>query len=160
VSGPRPSLALTALAVAVGAAEFGPWFGEGMVLQRDRPIVVRGTARAGAAVLVRLGDVGIGVDADADGRWTARFPARPASTRPLELEAKDGIADVRLGDILVGDVWLAAGQSNMEFPPAPRGAPRRRNCRRRPRRWCGSATMPSPGNTTGRRGSTPRRSRG
>jgi sialate O-acetylesterase len=116
VSGPRSSLALTLLAIATRGAEFDPWFGDGMVLQRDQPIVVRGTARAGAAVLVRLGDVGIGVDADADGRWTARFPARPASTRPVELEAKDGVADARLGDILVGDVWLAAGQSNMEFP--------------------------------------------
>jgi hypothetical protein len=115
VSGPRSSLALTLLAIAMRGAEFDPWFGDGKELQRDQPIVVRGTARAGAAVLVRLGDVGIGVDADADGRWTARFPARPASTRPVELEAKDGVADARLGDILVGDVWLAAGQSNMEF---------------------------------------------
>ncbi|MEY4854760.1 MAG: hypothetical protein RIR32_1436 [Verrucomicrobiota bacterium] len=112
----RSILGLTLLAVAMRAAEFDPWFGDGMVLQRDQPIVVQGTARAGAAVLVRLGDVGIGVDADAHGRWTARFPARPASTRPVELEAKDGDADARLGDILVGDVWLAAGQSNMEFP--------------------------------------------
>ncbi len=66
MNGPRPILALTLLAIATRAAEFDPWFGDGMVLQRDQPIVVRGTARAGAAVLVRLGDVGIGVDADAD----------------------------------------------------------------------------------------------
>ncbi len=112
----RSILALTLSAVAAGAAEFDPWFGDGMVLQRDRPIVVRGLARPGAAVLVRLGDVAVGVDADASGRWLARLPARPAATRPVELEAKDGVADAKLTNILIGDVWLAAGQSNMEFP--------------------------------------------
>lgn len=112
----RSILALTLLALAGRAAELDPWFGEGMVLQRDQPILVRGTARPGAAVLVRLDQTAVGANADADGRWSARFPARAASTRPIELEAKDGIADVRLGDILVGDIWLAAGQSNMEYP--------------------------------------------
>jgi sialate O-acetylesterase len=112
----RASLVLTLLALATRAAEFDPWFGDGMVLQRDQPILVRGTARPGATVLVRLGDTAAGVHADSAGRWSARFPARPASPRPLELEARDGIADVRLGDVLIGDVWLAAGQSNMEFP--------------------------------------------
>lgn len=116
MSAPRSILALGLLALVADAAEFDPWFGEGMVLQRDQPVVVRGTARAGAAVLVRLGDMAAGVTADSLGRWSARFPARPASARPIELEAKDGVADVRLGDILIGDVWLAAGQSNMEFP--------------------------------------------
>ena len=112
----RSILALALSAFAAGAAEFDPWFGDGMVLQRDRPIVVRGLARPGAAVLVRLGDVAVGVDADASGRWLARLPARPAATRPVELEAKDGVADAKLTNILIGDVWLAAGQSNMEFP--------------------------------------------
>lgn len=112
----RSILALALSAVAAGAAELDPWFGDGMVLQRDRPIVIRGLARPGLAVLVRLGDVAVGVEADASGNWTARFPARPASAKPVELEAKDGVADVKLADILIGDVWLAAGQSNMEFP--------------------------------------------
>ena len=112
----RPLLALTLLALAGVAAEFDPWFGEGMVLQRDQPILIRGTARPGAAVLVRLGEVGVGANADSEGRWSARFPARPATTQGLELEVRDGREDQRLGDILIGDVWLAAGQSNMEFP--------------------------------------------
>ena len=112
----RSILALALSAVAAVAAELDPWFGDGMVLQRDRPIVIRGLARPGLAVLVRLGDVAVGVEADASGNWTARFPARPASATPVELEAKDGVADVKLADILIGDVWLAAGQSNMEFP--------------------------------------------
>ena len=112
----RSILALALSAVAAVAAELDPWFGDGMVLQRDRPIVIRGLARPGLAVLVRLGDVAVGVEADASGNWTARVPARPASATPVELEAKDGVADVKLADILIGDVWLAAGQSNMEFP--------------------------------------------
>lgn len=112
----RSILALASLALAAGAAEFDPWFGDGMVLQRDRPIVIRGLARPGADVLVRLGDVAVGIAADADGRWTARFPARPASTRAVELEARDEGTAAKVADILIGDVWLAAGQSNMEFP--------------------------------------------
>lgn len=87
------------------------------VLQRDRPIVVEGAADAGEGVTVALGGASATATADGKGRWRATLPAMAATATPLTLTVtgKDGAADT-LDDLLVGDVWLCSGQSNMEYP--------------------------------------------
>lgn len=112
------SLGLCLVAALSAAAEFDPWFGDGMVLQRDQPIRIVGTAPADTMVEVRLGDARTQTKSGQDGRWATTFPARAAQATPLELEARDAAGSARARDVLIGDVWLCAGQSNMEFPLA------------------------------------------
>lgn len=104
-------------------AEFGfdRVFGDHMVLQANEPIRVWGQAKPDANVSVELGSVDLGnvvanAQAGSKGRWQVTFPAQPYSDAPQTLTAKSGIATRTIGDILVGEVWLLAGQSNMEWP--------------------------------------------
>jgi sialate O-acetylesterase len=85
------------------------------VLQRDRPIDVFGHAAAGEAVNVTLGAANATARADAQGRWLVQLPALPAGG-PLTLTAQAGSRTQQVSDVLVGDVWLCSGQSNMEWP--------------------------------------------
>lgn len=94
---------------------FARIFGDHAVLQRDRPITIWGTAGAGQAVTVALGDHGARVSADAHGRWRATLPALPAGG-PYRLSATSTAGTVALADVKIGDVYLCSGQSNMEFP--------------------------------------------
>ncbi len=94
-----------------------PWT-DHAVIQRDRPVMVAGHAAPGAIIAVQLGDVGEQGRTDPSGRFTVTLPARPASAAPLALTVGDGSTQTTVSDILVGDVWLCSGQSNMEYPLA------------------------------------------
>ena len=86
-----------------------------MVIQRDKPFVLRGTADAGRKVTATLGKEKQRVTTADDGTWALTFKARKASHEPLTLTVTDGDATLVLTDILVGEVWLCSGQSNMVF---------------------------------------------
>jgi sialate O-acetylesterase len=88
-------------------------FGDHMVLQRGEPIVLWGWAAPGEAIRVTLGDAGAEAKADAAGAWRATLPARDAGG-PLELTVQ-GTNAITVKDILVGEVWLCSGQSNMQW---------------------------------------------
>lgn len=104
---------LLALPLATEAApRFAAVFGDHAVLQREAPVRVWGWAEAGEAVTVSIAGQGATVTTDASGRWEATLPALPAGG-PYELSLSGGAT---LKDILVGDVFLCSGQSNMEFP--------------------------------------------
>lgn len=94
-------------------------FHDGVVLQREEPIEIKGfRAEVGADVKVRLGDEEVAAEADGKrgGMWIATFPAREASSVPLQLQVfHNGDLLHNVEDVLIGDVWLAAGQSNMAF---------------------------------------------
>jgi sialate O-acetylesterase len=85
-----------------------------MVLQREKPVAVWGWADAGEAVTVAFAGQSKTVTADAEGKWSLRLDALPASAEPRSLVVT-GKADRRLvvQDVLVGEVWLGSGQSNM-----------------------------------------------
>ncbi len=89
-------------------------FSENMVLQRDRAIPVWGWANPGEVVTVRLDQQTVRATADAQGRWKAQLPAAKASVVPLTFEVK-GANTITFTNVLVGDVWLCSGQSNMEW---------------------------------------------
>ncbi|KRA59643.1 9-O-acetylesterase [Caulobacter sp. Root655] len=112
-------LAATALTATVGAAAaapvLAPVFTDHAVLQRGQPIRVWGGARPGEAVILSLGDAEATATADAQGRWFTTFPAREPGAA-LTLTAKAGGDSQTISDLLVGDVWLCSGQSNMEYP--------------------------------------------
>lgn len=113
---------ITLLALAAGLMgevrselRFGTPFQDHAVLQRDRPLPVWGWARPGDQIRVTLGaGEEVSTRAGGDGRWQVTLPARPASATPLELIAA-GATRVVARDILIGEVWLCSGQSNMEW---------------------------------------------
>jgi sialate O-acetylesterase len=101
---------------AAAAPSLHPLFADHAVLQRGRPILVRGKAEPGERVTVTLGAAVRTVTAGKDGAWTAELPAMKAGG-PYRLEALGtGGARAVAEDVLVGDVYLCSGQSNMELP--------------------------------------------
>lgn len=98
-----------------GAPLLHAMFQDHAVLQRDRPIRIRGVARPDAEVAVRLAGQRATTSADAAGAWEVELPPLPAGG-PHVLVATSGDDRQAVEDVLVGDVWLCSGQSNMELP--------------------------------------------
>jgi sialate O-acetylesterase len=107
---------LLALSGAAAQAEvrLAHVFGEHMVLQREQPVRLWGWATPGQTLSVQLADRKASVRVPADGRWAVRLPALPAGGPHRLVVAGD--QRIELKDVLVGDVWLLGGQSNMEWP--------------------------------------------
>ncbi len=107
------SLAVLACpADAADAPLLGPLFIDHAVLQRDRPINVWGESAPGDAVTVTLAGVTANAQADAQGHWRAQLAPLPAGG-PHVLSARTAAREQKASDILIGDVWLCSGQSNM-----------------------------------------------
>ncbi|OYW82677.1 MAG: hypothetical protein B7Z26_02610 [Asticcacaulis sp. 32-58-5] len=107
-------IALTAASTAGAQVAFDNIFSDHAVLQRDKPVKIWGTATANAPVTVELSDTKVSVTADAKGQWSATLPATKAGG-PHTLTATSGTETAALNDVVMGDVWLCSGQSNMEF---------------------------------------------
>src|SRR5262245_31172300 len=89
-------------------------FGDHAVLQRERPIEVWGHAPAHELVTVSLASSSVRAQADTAGAWHATLPAMPAGG-PFVLTVRSASAAASASDVLVGDVFLCSGQSNMEL---------------------------------------------
>jgi len=88
--------------------------GNGMVLQRDKPVPIWGTATAGENVTVKFNSQVKKTIADATGKWEVMLDPMKASPTPQVLEIS-GTNTIKLDNILVGEVWLCSGQSNMSY---------------------------------------------
>lgn len=88
-------------------------FTDNAVLQRGKDIIVWGTADPGGTVEVELGDNEQQAEVNEQGKWQVTLPAMEAGG-PYELEI-EGAEEISLKNIMLGDVWLASGQSNMEW---------------------------------------------
>jgi sialate O-acetylesterase len=87
-----------------------------MVMQRDEPITIWGWAPVGTEVAVAFGkNTATSKAAGEAGRWEVHFDPQPANSEPQMLTVKAGKATVEMADILIGDVWVMNGQSNMAF---------------------------------------------
>jgi sialate O-acetylesterase len=91
-----------------------PIFGDNMVLQRGKPNPIWGWTKPGDTVRVEIAGYSAKTIAGEDGRWQLKVEP-PAPGGPYVLKI-DGAQHVELREILVGDVWLCGGQSNMELP--------------------------------------------
>ena len=89
-------------------------FTDHMVLQRAAEIRVWGKAPANTDVTVTFADNVTTVKAGADGKWLAKLPPLGPSAEGRDMVVK-GDTEITIHDVLVGDVWLCAGQSNMQF---------------------------------------------
>ncbi|MFT7677491.1 MAG: sialate O-acetylesterase [Planctomycetota bacterium] len=90
-------------------------FQSNMVLQRNKPIGVWGWATPGQEVSVKFGGEEQTVITNADRRWRISLAAMPASDSPRSMTVRSATEALTLENILVGDVWVLGGQSNMEF---------------------------------------------
>jgi sialate O-acetylesterase len=110
-----------ALALAARAAvQLASPFTSHMVLQCDMKVPVWGTAAPGETVTVAFAGQEKTATADADGHWSVKLDAMApsADSRTLTVTGSNAAHTVRLEDVLVGEVWLCSGQSNMDFTVA------------------------------------------
>ena len=89
-------------------------FGSHMVLQRDRSIPIWGWADEGEEVTVSIGDKSSKDTADENGKWRVRLPKLEAGG-PHTVVVK-GKNEVKFENVMIGEVWVCSGQSNMEWP--------------------------------------------
>lgn len=90
-------------------------FGDGVVLQRDKPVNVWGWAEPGETVWVEFAGQRVGAPADKQGKWVATLKPMEASFDSRELAITGNDETITLKDVLVGEVWLCGGQSNMAW---------------------------------------------
>jgi sialate O-acetylesterase len=110
-------LILVGLAAVASGVDLAGVFGDHMVLQRDVAVPVWGWADPDETVTVTLGGQTKTATAAADRKWSVRFDALQPG-EPLQLQAKGKQNTVAFRDVLVGEVWLCSGQSNMEMTVA------------------------------------------
>lgn len=87
-----------------------------MVLQREMPISVWGWAESGEKVSVKFAGQQALAVADSNGCWRVGLAPLHATSNSLTMSVTAGTNTITISDILVGDVWLCSGQSNMEMP--------------------------------------------
>lgn len=90
-------------------------FQSNMVLQRDKPIAIWGWANPNDKVTVSFSGKSVSANAGADRSWKIMLEALPANSKPEVLTVSNGIKSLAFDNILVGDVWILGGQSNMAF---------------------------------------------
>jgi sialate O-acetylesterase len=96
---------------------FAKIFSDHVVLQREKPLPVWGWAKPGEKITVTIAGQNQNTRANADGKWLVRFkPMQAGGPHTMSVGAKSGSA--RVNDVLIGEVWLCSGQSNMEWPVA------------------------------------------
>ncbi|HEX2854370.1 MAG TPA: sialate O-acetylesterase [Opitutaceae bacterium] len=92
-----------------------PIFSHSVVLQSDKTVPIWGRAAPGEVVVVSFRGQSVRTSAGADGRWIAYLQPMSASADPATLDVV-GRNLVTIYDVLVGEVWIASGQSNMDWP--------------------------------------------
>ena len=108
-------LALVGAATAAAEVRLPRMLSDHAVLQRERPIHLWGWATPGAQLTVRFNRQAVPGCADDLGRWSVYLSPEPAGG-PYVLTIRGDGPETRVTDLLVGDVWFASGQSNMEMP--------------------------------------------
>jgi len=112
------TLSLTLLATAALAEEIklADIFTDHMILQRDLPVAVWGTGPAGDSVTVTFAGQQKIATVDPSGKWQVQLDPLQASADSRDLTVESKNVKTNLTDVVVGEVWLASGQSNMEWP--------------------------------------------
>ena len=108
------SLFILAASAAPADVKLPAIFGDHMVLQRDAGVPFWGTAEAGETVTVTAGGDKATATAGKDGQWSLKLDKLAASATPIDVTVA-GKNTITYHDVLVGDVWVCGGQSNMEF---------------------------------------------
>ena len=99
-----------------GQLKFDKIFSDNMILQRDKPIKIWGIAKPGSIIQVSKGDQKKITKTKSNATWIVFFNAEKANTSPQSIKAKTNTDSISINNILIGDVWLCIGQSNMDWP--------------------------------------------
>lgn len=91
-------------------------FSDNMVFQRNEPVKIWGKAKPGESITVAFANEKRNTTAQQDSGWTVTFKAQQSSTRPQSVLITSRDEKIEIKNILIGDVWLCIGQSNMEWP--------------------------------------------
>jgi sialate O-acetylesterase len=122
----RPFLFLVVISLATGHLQaditLPRVFGDNMVLQRDKPVPVWGKASPGEKVTVGFAEQEKSTTAGDDGSWQVTLDPLSANKTPQSFVVS-GKNKLTLDNVLVGEVWLCSGQSNMEWPVAQSANP-------------------------------------
>ena len=108
-------LLLTGTLTAPAEVRLPNVFGDHMVLQRDKEVVVWGWAETGEKVIVKFAGQSHATTAGQDGKWRVELDQLAASFEGRELQVSAGEKTVTISDVVVGEVWVCGGQSNMEW---------------------------------------------
>ncbi|HJN17775.1 MAG TPA: sialate O-acetylesterase [Armatimonadota bacterium] len=109
-------ICLAAPRVACAELSLPAIISDGMILQSRMRVPIWGSAPPGVEVSVRFAGEEVRAEADADGRWRVDLGPLDVSTEPRVMTIQSGDEVLRISDVLVGEVWVAAGQSNMWYP--------------------------------------------
>ncbi len=93
---------------------FAQLFSNHLVFQRDKPIKIWGYSEPNETVEVYFDNQKNVITANSEGKWMAELPAMPAGG-PHEIKVKNKVKEIAINDVLIGEVWLCSGQSNMEW---------------------------------------------
>lgn len=91
-------------------------FTDNMLLQRDKPVHIWGSGVPGATVTLSFATETKSVKAGSDSSWSIFLIAKKANRNPQKLTVVSGEEKISLNNILIGDIWVCIGQSNMEWP--------------------------------------------
>lgn len=109
-------VSLVAACVAFAEIKLPAIFDSNMVVQQQMPINIWGTAKPKSEVMANFNSKYTKTKADSDGNWKMTLPAEKASFKERSLTLfEDGVPSLELKNVLVGEVWIAGGQSNMEW---------------------------------------------
>ncbi|MEP1486808.1 MAG: sialate O-acetylesterase [Algibacter sp.] len=97
--------------------QLAPLFKDHMVLQRNMPITVWGKAEVGATVTVKFANSEKNTITDSNGKWRLDLNALKASfeSRTMTISSSANEEDIKILDIVIGEVWICSGQSNMQM---------------------------------------------
>lgn len=109
------ALLLMGNVAALAKLATSPVISSAMVLQREKPVHIWGTADAGENVTVSFGKQKLKTKADAQGHWMVTLQPMKANATPQNLVIKGKKEDLIYNNVVVGEVWIAAGQSNMQY---------------------------------------------
>ena len=108
-------LPLITIQVVAQSLTLGPIFSDNMILQQGQPLPVWGKAAPKTKVTVTFGKFKANAVPDGKGHWQAMLPSQKASFEGCVFTVKAGKQQLTLDNVVVGEVWVAAGQSNMEY---------------------------------------------
>jgi sialate O-acetylesterase len=105
----------SSLPADVATLRLAPIFSDNMILQRDQTIAIWGWGTPRLPVHIKIGANETEARPNEDGFWSAKLPPQSATKEPFSIDI-ESVSSMTLHNVLVGDVWLCAGQSNMYFP--------------------------------------------
>ncbi len=108
------SLSVSLLSPLAAQVRLPRLIGNGMVMQRDAEVKIWGWASPGEAISIQFRDAVYRTTTDNEGAWKVMLPALKAGgPHDMVIRASN---EIRISDVLIGDVWICSGQSNMELP--------------------------------------------